>query len=167
MCEKKQNHEENRTSYVHISRMQPSAREKEVQTVPSFASCGGKRQWCLGRSEHIVPVRLARNDVKASVNNTWQISPFCHVLLVGAVVLDGTNGQHEHSFHTSTENTMQHLSKHVKSTERESGCQNTTSRHTSHSDEPQARQMNLSHDSIEAFQRCIFSGQMVFLEAKA
>ena len=43
----------------------------------------------------------------------------------------------------------------------------TTSRHISHSDEPQARQMNFTQDSIEALRRRIFSGQLVFPEAKA
>ena len=44
-----------------------------------------------------------QNDVKASVNNTWQISPFCHMLSVGAVVLDGTNGLHEKSSRASSD----------------------------------------------------------------
>ena len=51
-----------------------------------------QRQWCLGRSEPIVPSYVWQHDVKASVNNTWQMSPFCHMLLVRAFVLDGTNG---------------------------------------------------------------------------
>ena len=31
-----------------------------------------------------------QNDVKASVDNTWQISPLRHMLLVGVFVLDRT-----------------------------------------------------------------------------
>ena len=54
--------------------------------------CGGKRQKCLRSLEHVVPSHAWQNDVKASVNNAWQIWPFCHMLLVGAFVLDGTNG---------------------------------------------------------------------------
>ena len=34
-----------------------------------------KRQWCLGSLEPIVPSYVWQNDVKDSVNNTWQISP--------------------------------------------------------------------------------------------
>ena len=56
---------------------------------------GGKKQWCLGKSEHIVPSHAWQNDVKASVNNAWQISPFCRTPLVGAFVLDGTKGYHD------------------------------------------------------------------------
>ena len=65
--------------------------EKESQFVQSSATCGGKRQWCLGSEEPIVPSHAWQNDVKASVDNTWQISPLCHMLSVRAFVLDGTN----------------------------------------------------------------------------
>ena len=67
---------------------QKHLKEKTVQT---SATCGGKRQWCLGSLEPIVSSYVWQHDVKASVNNTWQISPFCHMLSVGAFVLDGTN----------------------------------------------------------------------------
>ena len=30
-------------------------RKKEVKTVQSFTPSGGKKQWCLGRSEHFAP----------------------------------------------------------------------------------------------------------------
>ena len=68
---------------------------KKKKTVQSSATCGGKRQWCLGSFERIVPSHAWQNDVKATVNNAWQISPFCQMLLVGAFVLDGTNGYHD------------------------------------------------------------------------
>ena len=46
--------------------MQPSAQEKGVNTVPSFTSCGGKRQWCLRqmakRREGLVVQSLAELD---------------------------------------------------------------------------------------------------------
>ena len=71
---------------------------KRRTTVRSSAMCGGKRQWCLGSEEPIVPSHAWQNDVKASVGGTWQISPFRHMLLVGAFVLDGTNGYHEKIF---------------------------------------------------------------------
>ena len=59
--------------------MQPRAQDKEVKTVPSF-TCGGKRQWCQGRSEHIDKSYLWQNDVKA-----WVLP----VTGRGAFVLDG------------------------------------------------------------------------------
>ena len=62
---------------------------KRRRTVRSSATCGGKMQWCLGSEEPIVPPHAWQNDV------TWQISPFRHMLFVGAFVLDGTNGYHE------------------------------------------------------------------------
>ena len=65
--------------------MQPSAQEKEVKTVPSLASCGGKRQWCPGRSEHTAHWYVWQDNVKASANKAWQISP----IWLRAFVLDG------------------------------------------------------------------------------
>ena len=59
------------------------------------------------------------------------------------------------------------LSEHATNTGRESGYQNTTSRHISHSDKPQAKQMNFTQDGIEALHRRIFSGQMVISETRA
>ena len=64
---------------------------QQGKTAEFSATFGGKRQWCLGSFEHIVPSHAWQNDIKASVNIAWQISPFCHILLVGAFVLDGTN----------------------------------------------------------------------------
>ena len=64
-------------------------------------------------------------------------------------------------------NTMQNLSKHATATGRESGCQNTTSGHISHSDKPQAGQMNFTRDCIEKFYRRVLSGHMVIPEAVA
>ena len=74
------------------ARANVSTRRKTVQ---SSATCGGKRRWYLGRSEHIDSSCAWQDDVKASVNNTWQISPFCHMLSGGAFVLDGTKGYHD------------------------------------------------------------------------
>ena len=71
--------------------MQPSAQEKLVKTVLFLTSCGGKRQWCPARSEHIAPSYAWQNDVKASVYKAWQISPICRLLVEGAFVFDGTN----------------------------------------------------------------------------
>ena len=48
------------------------------------------------------------------------------MLLVGAFVLDGTNGYHEESFCVSSDNQLQNLRKHATDTERENECQNTT-----------------------------------------
>ena len=81
------------TSRRH-SRRQPWAQrgKRKRKTAQSSATCRGKRQWRLGSFEHVVPSHACQNDVKASVNNAWQISPFCHMLSVGAFVLDGTNG---------------------------------------------------------------------------
>ena len=63
---------------------------KERKTVQFSATSGGKRQWCLGGEEPIVQSYVWQNDVKASVNKNWQVSQLCHMLLVKAVVLDGT-----------------------------------------------------------------------------
>ena len=46
---------------------------------------------CLGSEEPIIPSHAWQNDVKALVDNTWQISPLCHMLSVRALVFDGTN----------------------------------------------------------------------------
>ena len=70
----------------------------EGKTVQSSETCGAKMQWYLGSEEPIVPSHAWENDLKASVDNTWQISPFRHMLLIGAIVLDGTNGYHKESF---------------------------------------------------------------------
>ena len=48
---------------------------KRRRTVQSSATCGGKRQWCLGSFEPIVPSHAWQNDVRASLDNTWQIPP--------------------------------------------------------------------------------------------
>ena len=64
---------------------------RERQFVQLSATCGGKRQWCLGSEEPMIPSHAWQNDVKSSMDNTWQISPLCHMLLVRAFVLDGTN----------------------------------------------------------------------------
>ena len=48
---------------------------KERQFVRSSATCGGKRQWCLGSEEPIDPSHAWQNDVKASMDSSWQISP--------------------------------------------------------------------------------------------
>ena len=69
--------------------MQPSAQEKEIKTVPTFTTCGGKRQWCVGNPEYIAPSYAWQNDVKASVYKAWQISPIYRLLVEGAFVLDG------------------------------------------------------------------------------
>ena len=53
--------------------------------------CGGKRQGCFGSEEPIVPSHTWQNDVEASVDNIWQISPFGHMLLVVVFLFDGTN----------------------------------------------------------------------------
>ena len=51
--------------------MQPSAQGKEVNTVQSFTSCGGKRQWCLRqmakRREGFVVQSLAELDCRILV----------------------------------------------------------------------------------------------------
>ena len=67
------------------------ARQEHEDEKRSSATCGGKKQGCLGSEEPIVPSYVWQNDVKASVDNTWQISPLCHMLLVRAFVLVGTN----------------------------------------------------------------------------
>ena len=126
-------------------------REKEKYSLPQRVEAKGNG--AVGSFEHIDPSHAWQNDVKASVNNTWHISPFCHVLLVGLSCLTeptaSTNILQTHRQIYTTQN----FTKHATSTGRESGCQNTTSRHISHSDEPQARQMNFTQDSIEAFYR--------------
>ena len=61
---------------------------KRRRTVRSSATCGGNRKWCLRSEEFIVPSHARQNDLKASVDNTWQISPFRRMLLVGAFVLN-------------------------------------------------------------------------------
>ena len=81
-----------------------STRSKEKKNSADLATCGDKRQWCLGSEEPFVASHAWKNDVKASVDNTWQISPFCHMPFVGAVVLDKTNGYQEESFCVSSEN---------------------------------------------------------------
>ena len=135
---------------------------KRRKTVQSSATCGDRRQWCLGSEKPIVPSHAWQNNVKASVDNTWQISPFRRMLLVGAFVLDGTNGYHGESFSVSSDN------------------QNTGLRHRegewmpkyntgpiSHNDEPQAGQMNFTQDSLEALHRRVLSGHKVIPEAVA
>ena len=59
-------------------------KEEEQNSLPQ------RVEWCLGNEKLIVPSHAWQNDVKVSVNNTWQISPCRHMLLVGAFVLDGT-----------------------------------------------------------------------------
>ena len=49
-------------------------RRREV----SSATCGGKKQWCLGSEEPIIPSHAWQNDVKGMVDNTWQISQLSH-----------------------------------------------------------------------------------------
>ena len=73
------------------------AKEEKSSTVTRNV-CASKRQWCLGNGESIVLTLVWQNNVEATVNNTWQIPPFCHMLLVGAVVLAGSNGTHEMFF---------------------------------------------------------------------
>ena len=68
---------------------------KRVNTVQFSTTCGGKRQWCPGRSEHISPSYVWENDVKASVHKAWQISPSCRLLDELAFVLDGTQRFHD------------------------------------------------------------------------
>ena len=67
-----------------------STRSKK-RTEQFSATYGGKRQWSHGSEEPIVPSHAWQNDVKASVNRTWQMSPLCHMLLLRSFVLDGTN----------------------------------------------------------------------------
>ena len=54
---------------------------KERKTVPPFTSCGGKKKWCPGRSEHIAKSYAWQNDMKASMNKPLQISPICRLLV--------------------------------------------------------------------------------------
>ena len=68
---------------------------KDKQFAQSSATCGGKRQWCLGSEEPIIPSHAWQNDVKASVNNAWQIWPFCRTPLERAFVLDGIKNYHD------------------------------------------------------------------------
>ena len=86
--------------------------------------------------------------MKAKVDNTWQISPFRHMLLMGAFVLNG-----------NLVNTPQ-----IQEERLNAKC-NTG--HISHNDEPQARQINFTQDSIEALHRRVLSGNMVIPEAVA
>ena len=117
--------------------------------VQSSATCGGQRQWCLGSFEHIVPSHTWQNDVKASVNNAWQISPLCQILLVRAFVLDGTNGYHDKLPAQRQINTMPSKTwrKGATHTIRQGGCQNPTSRagknlnKNHHMSSPEARVM--------------------------
>ena len=48
--------------------------KKEEDSTVFRNTCGGKRQWCLGSEEPTVPSHAWQHDVKASVDNTWQIS---------------------------------------------------------------------------------------------
>ena len=92
--------------------------EQEKKSSSVTATCVSKRQCCLGSEEPIDPSHAWQNDVKASVDNTWQISPFRHLLLVGSVVLDGTNGYHEHS----SKHNPEISSKFSTKTVRKGGC---------------------------------------------
>ena len=74
-------------------------KERENSTMVAQRAGAQKGNGASGVFEHIVPSYAWQIDVKASVNDTWQTSPFCHMLLIGAVVLDGTNGQHGHFSH--------------------------------------------------------------------
>ena len=56
---------------------------KEKQLLQSSATCGGKRQWCLGSEEPKIPSHAWQNDVKASVDNTWQSSIPPHAVSMG------------------------------------------------------------------------------------
>ena len=83
-----------RVGKTGVLRVVKRAKEEKSSTVTRNVSAG-KRQWCLGHGESIVLTLVWQNNVEATVNNTWQIPPFCHMLLVGAGVLDRTNGTHE------------------------------------------------------------------------
>ena len=73
------------------SRRQPWALEKGSEnSVVVHTMWRQKRQWCLGRSEHIFLLYAWQIDVKASVYNAWQISPIFPLLVKGAFLLDGT-----------------------------------------------------------------------------
>ena len=63
--------------------------KKEDKTF--FRTCEGKRQACTESKESIVPSYMWHNNVKAPVDNTWQISPLCHLQLLRSFVLDGTD----------------------------------------------------------------------------
>ena len=121
-------------------------------------------QRCLGSEEPIVPSHAWQNDVKASVNNTWQISPFCHMLLVGAFVLDGSNSYHEESFCVSSDNQNAESWKTSHRHRKREWMPKYHNGPISHNDEPQAGQMNFAQDSIEELHRRVLSGHMVIPE---
>jgi len=50
-----------------------------------------KSAWYLGSEEPVIPSYAWLNDVKSLVDNTWQISPFRQILLVGVFVLDSNS----------------------------------------------------------------------------
>ena len=58
---------------------QRDGKTREVKTVQSSTTCGSKRQWCLGRVQHIALSYAWQNDVKTSVYKAWQISPICRI----------------------------------------------------------------------------------------
>ena len=70
---------------------------KEEEKVQSSTPCGGRRQWCLGRSEHIAPsVRLAKRREGLGVPS---LADLTNLLLTGcgAFMLDGTKRFHDKS----------------------------------------------------------------------
>ena len=72
-----------------------STRRKEKKTVQTSGTCRDKGNSALGVKSTIVPSCVWKNEVKASVNNTWQISPFCH--MKGERMQSTTSRQISHS----------------------------------------------------------------------
>ena len=72
-----------------------TGKRKKKETAHPSTPRGGKRQWCLGRSEHIAPSYAWQNDVKASVFKS--LADHSNLPLIGcrAFVLDGTKLFHD------------------------------------------------------------------------
>ena len=52
------------------------------------------KQARIESEESIFPSNTWQNNVKAPVDNTWQIPPLCHLLLLRSFVLDGNDNMH-------------------------------------------------------------------------
>ena len=91
-------------------------------------------------------------------------SPSRHMLFVGAVVHDGTNGYQQESFCVSSDNQNAESWKTCHRHRKRDWMPKYNNGPISHNDEPQAAQMNFAQDSIEALHRRVLSGHMVVPE---
>ena len=134
---------------------------KRRRTVQSSATCAGKRRWCLGSEEpHCSIMRLAKRREGPGGQRLADFAILPHAVSRSFRAWRN-RGLSRGVFLRKVKQPKCRILENKPQTQKERMDAKIQHWPFSHNDEPQAKQMNFTLDSIEALHRCVLSGHMV------